>query len=97
MRKGAVTNVGLLRVQAEVGPFTNVSGCFGQVLQLLIGDAVVAHLQLERRNDGTKVGVATALAVTVDGSLDVARAVLYGKQGVGHGHLAVVVSVDAEG
>ncbi len=69
----------------------------GQGAQLFISDAVVAQLELESRDDRTEVGVAAALAVTIDGALYVDDASLHRRQRVGHGHLAVVMGMDTQG
>ena len=57
---------------------------------------VVAHLELERRDDADEVGVAAALAVAVDGALHVARAGVDRHEAAGDGAVAVVVRVHAD-
>jgi hypothetical protein len=65
----------------------------GETRELLVADDVQAHLELERRDDADEVGVAAALAVAVDGALDLTGAGLDGDQAAGDGALAVVVDV----
>ena len=45
---------------------------------------------------GAQVGVAAALAVAVHAALHVRGARLDGGDGVGHGHVGIVVGVDAD-
>jgi hypothetical protein len=54
-----------------------------------------AVLEFEIGDNGEQFGIAGALAVTVDGALDVHDAGVYCGQGVGDGTSGIVVGVDA--
>src|SRR5262249_3160537 len=54
------------------------------------------HLQLQVCDDGAQVGIATALAVSVDAALHVGRALLYSRQSVCDSDIAIIMCVDAE-
>ena len=66
------------------------------MLQLFAANGGVAEFQLEHRDHRTQVGIATALAVAVGRPLNVCRAQLDCRDGVGDGQLGVVVGVDAD-
>ena len=68
-----------------------------QPLEILPADGPDAHFQFQVGDDRAEVGVAAPLAVTVDGSLDLAGTEADRLQGVGHGQLGVVMGVDADG
>src|SRR5215471_302541 len=57
----------------------------------------LAQLELEIGDDGTKVGIAAAFAITVDRSLYVRRARGNCGERVGHCQLSIVMTVDADG
>ena len=56
----------------------------------------VAQLQFQVGDDRCQVGIAAALAIAVHAALHVGGAGLHGGQGVGHGHVGIVVGVDAD-
>ena len=65
-------------------------------LQLVLRDAVVAHLEHEPADDGDEVGVAGALAVAVDRALHLRAARIDRHERVGDRAARIVVRVDAE-
>ena len=95
--KGADAHVGGKGGGRLVGLFADEAGGVGEPPQMVIGQAAVAHLELQGGRDGGQVGVAAALAHAPGGALHLARARLHGGQGVGRGQVAVVVAVDAQG
>ena len=95
--KGAATYIRLLGKGAQVGDLADIVSYLGQGAQLLVADAVLPHFELEGRDDGAQVGVAAALAIAVDGPLDMDNPRFDGHQRVGYRHLAVIVGVDAQG
>ena len=69
--------------------------------QIVVGDADlerlrIFRLELERRDDGDEVGIAAALAQSVERALDLAGAGADGSERVRHRLLGVVVGVDAD-
>jgi hypothetical protein len=96
VREGALPDEGLALVRLEVRELVHELRDVGELLQLRGGDAVVAALQLEDRDDRDEVRVAAALAEAVDGALHLHAAGLDARDGVGDRELAVVVAVDAE-
>ena len=63
---------------------------------ICIDGQLASHLQQEVRDDSGQVGIAAALAQSVEGALDVVGALFDRRQGVGIGHASIVVGVDAE-
>ena len=63
--------------------------------KVTLRQAVYTVFQLEVRDDRAQVGIPAALAVAVEGALNVRRAGLHGNQRVSHGKLGIVVRVDA--
>ncbi len=97
VREGVAPHVGLVGVGRDVAELGDEVRDLGQPGEVLVGDAVAAHRQLEGGDDGAEVGVAAALPVAVDRALDVEDSLLDGDQAVGHGAAGVVVGVDAQG
>ena len=96
VRERARAHVGLVRVGREVRGLGDEVADLGEQLELVARDAVVAHLEHERRDDADEVGVAGALAVAVHGALHVRAAGLDGDERVRDRAAGVVVRVDAE-
>ena len=80
----------------QVGHLADVVGDLRQARELLVADAVDAHLQLEVGDDADQVGVAAALAVAVDRALHLRAPASTAASDVGHRQVGVVVGVDAE-
>ena len=55
-----------------------------------------AQFQFAVRNNGTEVGIATALAITIEGSLNLNSAVANGDHRIGNSHIRVIVCVNAD-
>ena len=96
VRERRVPDVGRVRARADVGDLADRARQLGQAGQVLVGDAAPPHLELQARDDRDQVGVAAALAPAVHRPLHLRAAGLDGGEGVRHGHVAVVVRVDAE-
>ncbi len=56
----------------------------------------MAELQFQVRDDRRQIRVAAALPITVHAALDVRETLLDGGQGVGDGHVGIVMGVDAK-
>src|SRR6266851_2784053 len=91
-----VAHVGLGRPRLAVGQLGHEAGDVAQLAQVLGRDALEPHLQHEIGDDRDEVGVAAALAVTVDRPLHVADALTHRGQRGRHRALGIVVHVDAE-
>src|SRR5271167_2948566 len=81
----------------QVSKLADVMGHFRQVLEPFLTDGAQSHLQLEIGDHGTKVGVPTPFSITVDRTLHMRRALLYGGYSVGNRHLAIIVSMNPQG
>src|SRR5260370_37235933 len=64
--------------------------------KLFRADELVSPLQFQISDDGAEIGIAAALAISIDAALDVSRAVLDGRQGVGHCDGRIVVRMDTD-
>ena len=64
--------------------------------QLLRADGGVAQLQFQVGDDGAEIGVAAALAIAVHAALHVREPCFHRGQRIGHGHIGIVMRVDAE-
>ena len=89
-------DVGLVRVRAEVAELVEEVRRLGEPHEAVLGNALEAHLELERRQDRDEVRVAAPLAVAVHRPLDEPRALLDRDERVGHAAAGVVVGVDAD-
>ena len=96
MGKGAIADIGKISWMGQVGELGHETGNLPDLFELVVGDAIDPHLQLEVRDDGTEIGIAAPLAVTIDGSLDHVDPFLDGKNGVGHSQFGVVMDMNAE-
>ena len=96
MGEGAGADVRLVGVGHEVHHLVDVVRDLGEPGELLVGDHVDAHLQLEVGDNAHQIGVAALIAVAVDAALHLRRALLQGGQAVGDGQVGVVVGVDAQ-
>ena len=86
-----------LRVdRRHVSDLSHVQGHLRQSLELIVGYAVDAQLQLQIGDDGDQVRVAAALAVAVDRALNVGGARLRRRQCSGDRRVRVVVRVYTE-
>ena len=94
--EGGVPDVRLRLPRLAIGQLGDEARDVAELAQVLAWDAVEAHLDHQVRDDGDEVGVAAALAVAVDGALDVVHPFGHRGQRVGDGALGVVVHVDAE-
>ena len=96
--EGAGADIRLVRVWRDVGDLRHEARELGQVGQVAAaGDGLESELERQVRPDGDEVGVAAALAVAVDGALDVTGTGLDGSEGVSHRQAGVVMNVDPEG
>ncbi len=93
--EGRPAHVRLVVVGRDVDDLGHVAGHVGQLGQAAGRDRLELGLEFEVGQDADQVGVAAALAVAVDGALDVPGAVHHRGQRVGHRQLRVVVAVDA--
>src|SRR5581483_10219247 len=96
VRERAVAHVRLMLVGAQIRQLVEEMRRVAQLLELLVLDAVLAHLELEIGNDRAEIQVAATLADAVDRPLHLARAHLDRRERIGDRELAVVVAVDAE-
>ncbi len=96
VRKGTRPNVRRMGILIEVADRCNESRGVGQRLQLLVGNAVDAELEFERRDDRTEVCVSTPFTIAVCRPLNVHSARSEAGQCAGHGEAAIVVGVDAD-
>src|SRR3990170_465046 len=88
--KGAVANVRLPLIRLNVGQLIEEMRYLTQLPQLIRLDAVLAHLQLQIRNQRYEIEIAAAFAKAVDRSLNLALAHLNRRHGVGNRELAVI-------
>jgi len=95
--EGGPADVRRMRPHREVDDVGDEVGRLGEPRELLGRDDGEAHLQLQGRDDRDEVGVAAALAVSVERALDVPGAGLDGGETRGDGAVAVVVGVHADG
>ena len=61
--KSAVPHVRLMGIKAEVCQFADIAGRLSQGAQLLVTDTLVAHLELEGRDDGTEIGLSVSVGI----------------------------------
>ena len=92
----AVADVGLIVAQRQVGQLGDEARHRGQARQLLRPDGGVAQLQLQVGDDRAQIGVAAALAIAVHAALHVRGALLHGRERIGHGHIGIVMRMDAD-
>src|SRR5260370_12770865 len=64
--------------------------------KLFRADDLVSNLQFKISDDGAEIGIAAALAISIDAALDVSRALLDGRQGVGHCDVRIVVRMNTD-
>src|SRR3989339_903314 len=74
--KGGAADKGLVGRLRQVGDFGDMPGYFGQPRKLFVGNTIDPHFQFQDRNNRTEVGVAAALAQTVDCPLNMAYAAI---------------------
>src|SRR6476660_4157219 len=96
MCEGAATDKCGTFVWNQIGNFVDVTAGTSQMFQAIACEAFHAELQLEVGNDRTEIGVATALTVAVDCPLDLGRTRFNGSDRIGHGKLAVIVSMNSK-
>ncbi len=96
MAEGAGADIGHGSFRAEVGQLADIVRHLGELGQLVIGEAVYPHLQLEVGYHRAQVGVAAALAVAVYSPLDLAGSRPDRGQGIGHRQVGVIVGMDAQ-
>ena len=96
VREGVLADVGLGRIGRPVEQLVDEVRRLGQPRQALLGEHLVAHLQLQVGDDRDQVGVARTLADAVDGSLHLRGARFDARERVGHRAAGVVVRVDAQ-
>ena len=96
VRERVTTDVRLVGVRGEVQQLVEEVGGRGQRRQLLVREALVAHLQLKVGDDRGEVGVAAPLAVPVHRPLNVRDPRSHRGQRVGHTAAGVVVAVDPD-
>ena len=100
-RKRAFPDIGGVAVRRPIEHLIEGVGDMPELLELQLRDADVEtlgklRLELERRDDRDEIGVATALAQSVEGSLDLARPRAHGRKRVCHRLLGIVMGVDAD-
>ena len=93
--EGRGPHVGSADVVLAVGQFVHKKRQLAQARQ--VGGDRDAHFELQVGHDGGEIAVAHALAVAVDGPLDLHRSGAHRRQGVCDGHSRVVVRVDSHG
>ncbi len=89
-------DIGLVDAGRQVRHLVHVTRKLRQRGKALRRHAVEAHLQLQRREDRTEIGVAAPLPHPVDRPLHHRRARADRREGVGDRHVPVVVGVDSE-
>ena len=94
VREGAGTGVGLAGVGRDVGDLADRVADPGRLGEAMSVDDLQSLLELEVGDDGDEVGIAGALAVTVDRSLDMSGTGIDGRHRVGDRAAGVVVAVD---
>ncbi len=97
VREGLASDEGHVVRHEDVGDLGHAADGRSQRLHLLVGDAGIAPLKLQIGDQGRQVDVAAALAEARQRSLNMRRAGLDRRQGVGDAEAAVVVRVDADG
>ena len=95
--EGARADERLSGAKIHVSRFINVSRHLGQPGQASGPQHFVPVFQGQIGDDANQIDVAAALADAVDRSLHLGSALGHGRQGVGHGHVAIIVTMDAEG
>ena len=93
VRERVASDVRCVGVGGEVEELVDEARGLAQRRELRLGQALVAELELQARDDRDEVGVAAALAVAVDRPLHVGRAGLDRRERVGHPTAGVVVTV----
>lgn len=83
-------------IGCDIGNFGNKMGEVVKAIQFPVRQTLAAHFEFEIGHDGDQVGIATALANSINGSLDLDRALPNGRQRVDDRALGVVVGVDSE-
>ena len=96
VRERAVSDVSLPRVRRDVGQLVDQHRDLAQHLELGRRHALIAELELKVGNDRDQVGVAAALADSVDRALDLRRAAAHAGDRVGDRDLGVVVRMDSD-
>ncbi len=69
VREGTFSYEGSARMKRKVGDLTNKTCGFAQVPELHAADHFSSQFELQVRNHGTQVGIATTFTITVDCSL----------------------------
>ncbi len=67
------------------------------MLEVFPADGAHAQFQFEVGDHRTEVGISASFSIAVDRTLHLHRAQLHGGNGVGHRHVAIVVSVNPQG
>src|SRR5687768_7582716 len=94
--EGGLADPGLARVVADVRDLVHELGKFSKLWQRCRGHPYLVHLKGERGDDTGEVAIAGALTVAIDGALNVGRADIDRRDGVGDSETAVIVRVNAE-
>src|SRR5262245_23455929 len=93
--EGALSDEWEILAMVHVGNLADVMGGLRQIAQLFFSNRVQLQLQLDVSNDRAEIGIATAFAVAIDCALHMNGSVANGDDGVGHCHIAIVMSMDA--
>jgi hypothetical protein len=96
VRKRRFPNKRQMFIGREIGNFGHKMGEVVKAIQFPGRQTLAVHFEFEIGHDGDQVGIATALANSIDGSLDLDRALPNGRQRVDYRALGVVVGVDSE-
>ncbi len=94
--ESTASDIRLPMIVRQVGQLADVARRLGELAELLVGDAINAHLDLQIGDDGAQVGIADALTVAVHRSLDMDSAGPHRSQRVGHAQAAVVVGMHSQ-
>jgi hypothetical protein len=70
MGKGTLANIGEISMMGEVGKLGDEAGDLSDLSQLVVGDTIDSHFQLEVRDDGTEIGIAASFSVSINGAMD---------------------------
>ncbi len=94
--EGAGADERLIGAEIHVGRLPHVARHLRQLRQTARQQDIVAAFEGEVGYDADQIDVAAAFAHAVDGALHLRRATRHGRQRVGHGHVAIVVAVNAQ-
>ena len=96
MGKGGSPDIGTVRIQGDIDDFGNVMGDGCEQTEITL-DWPEALLELQVRDQSREIGISSALAVSVDATLDLGHPCLDGGDGGSDGSAHIIVIMDTEG